>query len=463
MREELLSIFGAVEEGTEAHGADRTENRPRKPRFVVRATSEEQVAALLRLCSRTGVPVTPRVTGQNVAGLAIPSEGGVLLELAALDSVEIDRANQVAWIGPGVSWERLKAAAAAEGLALGFPLAPPESSVLACALMDGLSTMALEHGSFGDWVTGVVAYLGDGTRVVTGSAAVSGRPVSRGPLPDLTGLFLNWFGATGVVTRLALQLWPLRRHRRRDVIPCARFEDAFALMRAGARAGGFHDLGGVAWPAAKWAFGLERLGPRDPGEPEMYVVADYAADSASDLRARSRLLASIAPAAPIAVDDLLRLAPDLQAFAELPARLGFLLDHKGGGLTWVGTYGPMERLEEGTRAGARLLEAAGHPPMVVSRPMRGGHFAVLRFIERFDRGDEAAVASVRALNLALGRALMDLGFVPYKCPETLLDELLARLDPGFRELMLRVKRAADPAGILSPERWRLGPPRTQLS
>lgn len=454
MREALAGIFGAVSEEVDAHAGDMTENPPRRPAYVVTAMREEQVGALLRLASERGVPVTPKVTGQNVAGLAIPAEGGIVLDLRRLDSVEIDAHNMVAWIGPGVSWQKLKEESARHGLAIGFPLAPPDASVLACALMDGLSTMALAHGSFADWISGVVAYLADGTRVVTGSAAISGRPLSRGPLPDLTGLFVNWFGATGVVVRLGIALWPRHRYRRREVIACDSFADGFALLRAGARLGLFDDLGGLGWPAAKWALGLERLGPRDPAEPELYVIADYGCENRRDFSSRARQLRALAPSPPVDVEDLLRLAPGLAAFAELPARLGFLMDHEGGGLTWVGTYGPLERLEEGARIGSRLLEEAGHPPLVVSRPMKGGHFAVLRFIERFDRRDPAVVESVRSLNRKLVRALMDLGYVPYKCPEVLLDEVLERMDPGFRDLMGRIKRAVDPRGILNPERWR---------
>jgi len=455
LREELERIFGGVVADVAAHAGDMTENAPRTPAFVVEATRAEQVGELLRIASAHGVPVTPKVTGLNIGGLAIPAEGGIVLDLRRLDAVEIDPHNMVAWIGPGVSWQKLKEESARHGLALGFPLAPPESSVLACALMDGLSTMALAHGSYNDWVHGVEAYLADGTKVVTGAAALSGRPLSRGPLPDLTGMFLNWYGGTGVVVRLALALWPRRAFRRREVVACRDIESGIALMRAGARTGLFDDLGGLGWPAAKWAFGLERLGARDPAEPELYVVADYGADTKDELKLKEKRLRKLAPTPPIPVEQLIALAPDLAPFAELPARLGFLMDHEGQGLTWVGTFGPMERLEEGARAGMRVVEGAGHPPLAVVRPMKGGHYAVLRFIMRFDRRDEDETARVRALVAELGAALLDLGYVPYKCPETLYEESARRLDPGFRGLMERLKRAVDPKGILNPDRWRL--------
>ncbi len=454
LRERLERIFGSVSSDVEPHAFDMTENPPRRPACVVRATRASQVPELLRLASERRVPVTPKVTGQNVGGLAIPAEGGIVLDLSGLDAVEIDPVHMVAWIEPGVSWQGLKEEAGKHGLTLGFPLAPPDASVLACALVDGLGTRSLAHGSYGDWVQGVEACLADGTRVVTGSAAVSGRPLSRGPLPDLTGIFLNWFGTTGVVLRLAFTLWPARRFRRRSAIPCSRAEDGIALMRALAPTGLFDDLGGLGWPAAKWALGVEELGPRDPAEPELYVIADYGADTEAEMEVRAARLAELAPSPPLPVEDLLRLAPDLAPFAEMPTRLGFLLDHEGGGLTWVGAYGPLDRMAEGARRGIGMMEEAGRPPLVVTRPMRAGHFGILRFISRFDRGSEAETAAVRDLNRRLGRMLLDCGYVPYKCPATLLPDVMERLDPGFREVMERVRRALDPHGILNPDRWR---------
>ena len=109
MRDALLEIFGALDDDLAAHASDRTENEPRMPAYVVKATKPEQVGALLKLANERKVPVTPKVTGMNIGGLAIPAEGGIVLDLRALDGVEIDAAHQVAWIGPGVTWERLKA------------------------------------------------------------------------------------------------------------------------------------------------------------------------------------------------------------------------------------------------------------------------------------------------------------------------------------------------------------------
>jgi FAD/FMN-containing dehydrogenase len=87
--------------------------------------------------------------------------------------------------------------------------------------------------------------------------------------------------------------------------------------------------------------------------------------------------------------------------------------------------------------------------------MKRGHYAILRFIERFDRSSEEETERVGRLNLDLATALMDLDYVPYKCPGVFYEEVARRLDPGFLELMRRVKRTLDPDGILNPDRWAL--------
>ena len=61
---------------------------------------------------------------------------------------------------------------------------------------------------------------------------------------------------------------------------------------------------------------------------------------------------------------------------------------------------------------------------------------------------------VRELNIAVGTMLMDLGFVPYKCPGILYEEVFRRLDPGFVDLLGRLRRAVAPHAILNPDRWR---------
>jgi hypothetical protein len=150
-----------------------------------------------------------------------------------------------------------------------------------------------------------------------------------------------------------------------------------------------------------------------------------------------------------------RLEPRLGRLAEFPTRLDFLLDHPDGGLTWVGTYGPMSRFEHARDRGIEIVERHGFPPTIVARPMKGGHFGVLRFIQIFRRADPADCERVRACNAELCDALLDEGFVMYKTPAWAVSRYRNRLDPGFLRLMAEVKRVLDPRGILNPGRWEV--------
>jgi glycolate oxidase len=466
----LAAIVGPERLVTDAatlaeYAGDRTENPAHAPLAAVRLASVAEVQALLRLAHETGVPVTPRVAGTNTGGLAIPAEGGIVADLSGMNRIlELNHPNMYALLEPGVTWEQLKKHLEDNGndLVIGYPLAPPDTSVAAGCLMDGLSTLTLRWGPMGEWINGVEAVLPDGEIVRTGAGAVSDTWFSRAPLPDLTGLFLNWFGTTGIVTRLAVQLWPRPAVRRRMFVPCARRDAAFAAMRALARTQLFDDVGGLSWVPSKKAFGVLRPGPRDPDEPEFYLYIDVSGGDEREFALKMSVLRERLAALrrkghgfadPIDIADLVRLNPVFKKFAELPVRLDFLLDHPGGGLSWVGTYGPIERLEEAATRAIETMEAHGFPPSVVSRPMRGGHFAVLRFIELFDRRDAGETERVARVNRELLEGLLDAGYVPYKCPPWAVPIVLERMDPGMVALMRRVKQMLDPKGILNPGKW----------
>ena len=160
---------------------------------------------------------------------------------------------------------------------------------------------------------------------------------------------------------------------------------------------------------------------------------------------------------PLDVKDLLQVNPGLVAFADFPVDLEFLTNHGGGGLSWIGTYGPLSRFTEAAEAGIEIMARRGFAPLIVSRPMRGGHFGVLRFISIFDKADTEEVMAVRELNLELLRMVTEKGFVMYKTPAWAWKEMAPRVDQGMIELMGKVKGLLDPKGIMNPGKLGLGP------
>jgi FAD/FMN-containing dehydrogenase len=378
---------------------------------------------------------------------------------------ELNLRDMVAVIEPGVTFGQLKQTldALAPRLTIGFPLSPPEASIAANCLLDGLGNLSLRHGSMGEWISGLEVVRADGTTLATGAGALGVPvPVARGPLPDLTGLFVSWQGATGIVSRLAVQLWPAPVERERSFVFAHDRAAVLAALSELPRLDVLDDLAALSWPTGKMLLGVDQPRERDPDEPEFFLYLDVGAVSERLLGAKRReLLRWLRDARaagrrlddPIDVPALVAVEPRLARFAEFPTRLDFLLDHPGGGLTWVGTYGPLSRFDAACAAGTAIVEAHGFPPTIVARPMKGGHYGVLRFVLLFRRDDEADVDRVRRCTTALCDELIRHGFVMYKTPGWAVARYAERLDPGFLRLTREVKQVLDPDGIMNPGRW----------
>ena len=299
----------------------------------------------------------------------------------------------------------------------------------------------------GKWVNGLEAVLADGDVVRTGSGGVVDRWFSRAPLPDLSGLFVSTQGTIGIVTRIALQLQPKPAYRRRWLAFAEDLGAAYSVMRALARAGSFDDCGLMTWPAAKQLFGATRDLQKSDDEPFAYLMIDITGASQGELDARvdlgNHLLTENGIEQSFDADEVARLVPALAKMAELPTTLDFLLDYPGGGLTWVGSYGPGDRWVEGARRGMDL----------VSRPMDGGHFYVLRFVANFDKGDTDEVERVRTVMGKLADVVLDHEYVPYKASADAAGRILDRADPGFVRMLERVRDAFDPDRRMNPGRW----------
>lgn len=449
-----------------AYGRDTTENPEGVPDAVVYVRDVEELREVVRLAGVARVPLVPRVAGTNLGGLAIPSRGGWVVDLAAMNRiVELDLENRIAVIEPGVTFVQLRRTLdeLSPKLTIGYPLSPPDTSILANCLLDGLGNLSLRHGTMGEWISGLEVVRADGSLVRTGAwAAGVSVPFSRAPLPDLTGLFVSWHGTTGIASKLAVELWPLQPFRERSFVLAYDRAATLRALRELPALDVLDDLGGLSWPVAKLLFGVTHPRERDPGEPEFFFYVDLSAATRALFDAKRDAVREFIRGLrrdglrvedPIDIPALVRLEPRLGKLAEFPTRLDFLLDHPDGGLTWVGTYGPLSRFDAACTAGIAVVERHGFPPTIVARPMKGGHFAVLRFIQLFRHDDEDDRARVRRCNAELCDVLHGHGFVMYKTPAWAIDRYRPHLDPGFVRLVREVRDVLDPDRIMNPGRW----------
>lgn len=449
---------------------DFTEIPAAEPEAVAFVSTTDQIQLIVREANARGVPLVPMAYGTNIGGLTMATHGGIILDMTRMNRVlDVNVEDMVAVIEPGVTQRILKDHLRSQDmpLTLGYSLAPPDTSVFANALLGGLTNRSLKYGDQSESISGLEVVRADGSLAKLGAWALSDVPYGRVPFPDLAGLFIAWQGTTGIATKMAFQLWPLHPLNERLFVLTYSARGTFEAVRRLCRAEVCDDIGGLSWPSAKMMLGVRHPHPVPaPGEPLFFLYVDLTAETAAEMTAKKAILEAVLDEVraegeelepPLAVADLVKINPALESFAEFPTDLKFLTDHGGGGLTWIGTYGPLSRFTAAAEEGIRIMADHGFPPTIVSRPMRGGHYGVLRFITIFDKHDETEVARVRAANGDVLEMATRRGFVMYKTPEWAWERLAPRMDPGMLRLVREVKQLLDPNGIFNPGKLGLGP------
>ena len=177
-----------------------------QPEVVVFAESTSAVSTLLRFASGEKIPVTARGGGFGYVGGCVPVRGGIALSLARMNRInEINFADAVAIVEPGVFTADLKAAARAQKLF--YP--PDPASMKDCTIGGNVATNAggprcLKYGVTRNYVIGLEVVLANGDVLRTG-----GRVHKNKTGFDLIGLFVGSEGMLGVVTEITLRLLPL--------------------------------------------------------------------------------------------------------------------------------------------------------------------------------------------------------------------------------------------------------------
>ncbi|MGD0380007.1 MAG: FAD-binding oxidoreductase [Acidimicrobiales bacterium] len=179
---------------------------PARPAVVARPTDAEQVAAVLAACHDGRVPVTAVAGRSGVCGSSVPVFGGVSLDLCGLSGiVDLDTTSLVADVLPGTFGPDLEAGLRASGVTLGhWPQSMDLSTVGGWVACRGAGQYSTRYGKIEDMVTGLEVALADGRVIKTGGA---GPRAALGP--DLTQLFVGSEGVLGVITEAQVRLHPV--------------------------------------------------------------------------------------------------------------------------------------------------------------------------------------------------------------------------------------------------------------
>jgi FAD/FMN-containing dehydrogenase len=91
----------------------------RRPAVIVRAADATDVSHVVSLARETGLELAVRSGGHSVAGHSV-TDGGIVLDLSAMRTLDIDAERRTAWAQAGLTAGEYTVAAGAHGLATGF-------------------------------------------------------------------------------------------------------------------------------------------------------------------------------------------------------------------------------------------------------------------------------------------------------------------------------------------------------
>jgi FAD/FMN-containing dehydrogenase len=172
-------------------------NFDRRPAAVIRVANVSDVAAVINFARATDLELAVRSGGHSVGGHS-GTEGGLVIDLRDLNSIEIDRETSTVWAGTGLSSGEVTRAVEQHGLIVGFG----DSGTVGIGgltLGGGIGYMVRKHGLTIDSLLAAELVTAAGDILVA----------DADHHPDLFWALRGGGGNFGVVTRLKFKLNPL--------------------------------------------------------------------------------------------------------------------------------------------------------------------------------------------------------------------------------------------------------------
>lgn len=166
----------------------------RRPAAIVRPADATDVSRVVTLAREAGVELAVRSGGHSVAGHGT-TEGGIVLDLRSLKTLEIDPEWRTAWAQTGLTTGEFTAATAAFGLTTGFG-DTGSVGIGGITLGGGVGYLVRKHGLTIDSLLAAEVVTADGEL----------RHVDAETDPDLFWAIRGGGGNVGVATRLRFRL-----------------------------------------------------------------------------------------------------------------------------------------------------------------------------------------------------------------------------------------------------------------
>jgi FAD/FMN-containing dehydrogenase len=212
------AVAGAITEDSDALGRFSTDGSHlvQMPAAAVAPRDRDDVQQLVSWARRWKVPLVGRGGGSSLDGESVPPPDSVVVDFSGWNAlIEIDAADRLVRVGPGVVNRDLHQALAPHGLF--FPPNPGSwttSTIGGNTATNAAGPRSFRYGSTRSWVRGLEVVLGSGEILRVGHRS---RKASTGP--DLLGFFVGSEGTLGLFTEVCLALAPAPQRRIGLVVP----------------------------------------------------------------------------------------------------------------------------------------------------------------------------------------------------------------------------------------------------
>jgi len=205
----------------EEHGSDESSHASHPPDAVAFPDSTEEVAEIVRICSRYALPIVPFGRGSAVEGGVVAVHGGVCVDMSRMNRIlSLNREDMDAHVQAGVTQFQLNDHL--DGTNLFFSVDPgAEATLGGMASTRASGTNTVRYGAMRENVLSLTVVLADGRIIRTASRA---RKSSAGY--DLTRLFVGAEGTLGIITEVTVRLYRRPAATSAAICPFASIDDA---------------------------------------------------------------------------------------------------------------------------------------------------------------------------------------------------------------------------------------------
>ena len=425
------------------YSQDPGASEPRPVDFVVMPKNVEEVQKIVKLANKEKIPLVPMGGGLTLSALVVPIKGGIVIDMKRMDIIiEVNEFSRYVLMEAGVTTGQLLSFLNNHHPDLEPPIpdAPPSATIAGNVLIHGSGYLSQKHGDHGALINGLEVVLPNGETCKLGSCCVSDYWFTRGPIPDLIGLFISSFGTMGIATKMAIKLYP--KDNLREVV-VGIFSDPIMIPDVISKITHTDIAEDIVFAVSEGLF-----------KGYIFLATFITGNSEEDIGSKIKILKRIYRKAKgnyMKVPDSFR-----SYFLEKPIFISSEADtRKGGGFEYVGSFMPLEKIPEAIEKAIEISRKYGFSPTQVSRVIGKGHNVMFAASYSFNRADPDDMERARKALHETNEMVLEFGGIPWKSELAGQKLIMEKMDPNYKMLLKTIRNILDPNGIMNPGNWEV--------